>query len=61
MTSGVDGIYPKGFVIGKVERVENGEALDEIIGEWTSHQDGWALADSLQAQAIAAAKVEWLD
>ena len=32
MTSGIDGIYPKGFVIGKVETVEkNGPAYKRIV------------------------------
>ena len=32
MTSGIDGIYPKGFVIGKVEAVEkNGPAYKRIV------------------------------
>jgi rod shape-determining protein MreC len=32
MTSGIDGIYPKGFVIGRVERVEkNGTAYKRIV------------------------------
>ena len=31
VTSGIDGIYPKGFVIGRVERVEkNGTAYKRI-------------------------------
>ena len=31
MTSGIDGIYPKGFVIGKVDAVEkNGSAFKRI-------------------------------
>ena len=32
MTSGIDGIYPKGFVIGRVEKVEkNGPAYKRIV------------------------------
>jgi rod shape-determining protein MreC len=31
VTSGVDGIYPKGFVIGKVERVDNGDGTHKAI------------------------------
>ena len=31
VTSGVDGIYPKGFVIGKVEQVENGNGIYKAI------------------------------
>ena len=30
-TSGVDGIYPKGFVIGKVEHVDNGNGIYKAI------------------------------
>ena len=33
VTSGIDGIYPKGFVIGQVEAVEkSGGAYKQIIG-----------------------------
>ncbi len=31
VTSGVDGIYPKGFVIGKVEQVKNGNGIYKAI------------------------------
>jgi rod shape-determining protein MreC len=31
VTSGVDGIYPKGFVIGKVEEVNNGNGIYKAI------------------------------
>ena len=31
VTSGVDGIYPKGFVIGTVEQVENGNGIYKAI------------------------------
>ena len=31
VTSGVDGIYPKGFVIGKVEQVDNGNGIYKNI------------------------------
>src|SRR5688572_17527332 len=31
VTSGVDGIYPKGFVIGKVEQVDNGNGIHKVI------------------------------
>jgi rod shape-determining protein MreC len=31
VTSGVDGIYPKGFVIGKVEQVDNGNGIYKSI------------------------------
>jgi rod shape-determining protein MreC len=31
VTSGVDGIYPKGFVIGKVEHVDNGNGIYKAI------------------------------
>ena len=31
VTSGIDGIYPKGFVIGKVERVDGGNAMYKTI------------------------------
>jgi rod shape-determining protein MreC len=31
VTSGVDGIYPKGFVIGKVEQAENGNGMYKAI------------------------------
>ena len=31
ITSGVDGIYPKGFIIGKVEQVENGNGIYKAI------------------------------
>jgi rod shape-determining protein MreC len=31
VTSGVDGIYPRGFVIGKVEQVENGGGIHKTI------------------------------
>lgn len=31
VTSGVDGIYPKGFVIGKVEQVDNGNGIYKVI------------------------------
>ena len=31
MTSGIDGLYPKGFVIGTVERVERGDGLYHVI------------------------------
>jgi rod shape-determining protein MreC len=31
VTSGVDGIYPKGFVIGKVEQVDNGDGIYKAI------------------------------
>lgn len=31
VTSGVDGIYPKGFVIGKVEQVDNGNGIYKAI------------------------------
>lgn len=31
VTSGVDGIYPKGFVIGKVERVDSGNGIYKAI------------------------------
>jgi rod shape-determining protein MreC len=30
-TSGIDGIYPKGFVIGKIETVERGTGLYKVI------------------------------
>lgn len=42
-------------------RLEHGDALDGLINEKTSGRDGWALADDLQAQGIAAAKVAMLD
>ena len=33
MTSGIDGIYPKGFVIGRIEKVERvGGAYQTIHG-----------------------------
>ena len=31
VTSGVDGIYPKGFVIGKVAEVDNGNGIYKAI------------------------------
>jgi rod shape-determining protein MreC len=31
VTSGIDGIYPKGFVIGKIESVERGTGLYKVI------------------------------
>ena len=31
VTSGIDGIYPKGFVIGKVERVDTGSGIYKVI------------------------------
>jgi rod shape-determining protein MreC len=31
VTSGVDGIYPRGFVIGKVEQVDNGNGIHKVI------------------------------
>ena len=31
VTSGIDGIYPKGFVIGKIETVESGTGLYKVI------------------------------
>ena len=31
VTSGIDGIYPKGFVIGKVEQVDNGNGIYKAI------------------------------
>jgi rod shape-determining protein MreC len=31
VTSGVDGIYPKGFAIGKVEQVDNGNGIYKVI------------------------------
>jgi len=31
VTSGVDGIYPKGFVIGKVEQVDNGNGIYKVV------------------------------
>jgi rod shape-determining protein MreC len=31
VTSGVDGIYPKGFVVGKVEQVDNGNGIYKNI------------------------------
>ena len=31
VTSGIDGIYPKGFVIGKVETVDNGNGIYKAI------------------------------
>jgi rod shape-determining protein MreC len=31
VTSGVDGIYPKGFIIGKVEQVDNGNGIYKAI------------------------------
>ena len=31
VTSGIDGIYPKGFVIGKVESVDKGNGTYKII------------------------------
>ena len=31
VTSGVDGIYPRGFVIGKVEQVDNGNGIYKVI------------------------------
>ncbi|MEO5741204.1 MAG: rod shape-determining protein MreC [Vicinamibacterales bacterium] len=31
VTSGVDGIYPKGFVVGKVEQVDNGNGIYKAI------------------------------
>ena len=31
VTSGVDGIYPKGFVIGKVEQVDAGNGIYKVI------------------------------
>jgi rod shape-determining protein MreC len=31
ITSGVDGIYPKGFVIGKVAQVDNGNGIYKAI------------------------------
>jgi rod shape-determining protein MreC len=31
VTSGVDGIYPKGFVIGKIEHVDNGNGIHKAI------------------------------
>ncbi len=31
VTSGVDGIYPRGFVIGKIELVENGSGIHKTI------------------------------
>lgn len=31
VTSGVDGIYPKGFVIGTVEQVDNGNGIYKVI------------------------------
>ena len=30
-TSGIDGIYPKGFPIGQVESAEVGPTLDQVI------------------------------
>jgi crotonobetainyl-CoA:carnitine CoA-transferase CaiB-like acyl-CoA transferase len=46
---------------GRAARKANEDALDEIVRAWTAAQDGWALADALQARGIAAAKVELLD
>ena len=46
---------------GHAARKANEDALDEIVRGWTATQDGWALADALQARGIAAAKVELLD
>ena len=31
VTSGIDGLYPKGFVIGTVERVDRGDGLYHVI------------------------------
>ena len=31
VTSGIDGIYPKGFVIGRIERVDGGNAMYKTI------------------------------
>jgi rod shape-determining protein MreC len=31
VTSGIDGLYPKGFAIGTVERVERGDGLYHVI------------------------------
>ena len=31
MTSGLDGIYPRGFVIGRIEKAERGSALYKLI------------------------------
>jgi rod shape-determining protein MreC len=31
VTSGVDGIYPKGFVIGKIEQIDKGNAIYKVI------------------------------
>ena len=31
VTSGIDGIYPKGFVIGKVEGVDRGNGIYKVI------------------------------
>jgi rod shape-determining protein MreC len=31
VTSGIDGLYPKGFTIGTVERVERGDGLSHLI------------------------------
>jgi rod shape-determining protein MreC len=31
VTSGIDGIYPKGFVIGRVESVDKGNGIYKVI------------------------------
>ena len=42
-------------------RKQNEDALDLIVREWTRTEDGWRLADDLQALGVAAAMVELLD
>ena len=31
VTSGIDGLYPKGFIVGTVERVDRGDGLYHVI------------------------------
>lgn len=41
-------------------RKQNEDALDELIGNWTSTQDKWEVADRLQAAGLGSAAVEHL-
>jgi crotonobetainyl-CoA:carnitine CoA-transferase CaiB-like acyl-CoA transferase len=42
-------------------RKRHEDPLDEILREWTPGEEGWRLADELQAAGVAAAMVERLD
>ena len=43
-----------------LDRKQNEDELDEIVGAWTASQDKWPLAAQLQEKGIAAAPVEHL-